>query len=141
MLAFFFPLFLLPYDELGFVTIFEEHLQYFLGSDLEVPEGEPPQEQRREAMNLTMESSIILLTSLLFAGITLPFFGVGVNHGCVLAFISSLWFCFPNSLSPGFYLPIFLSCKNLSLPLSQFIVVNHGLQEKKVGRKKDTDNA
>ena len=79
--------FFLPFIELGggIGTNFELLLK-FLDKALGASEAEEQRERRREAIDWTIQSSIIVLTSLLFVGITvLPFFGV--NHGFVLALL------------------------------------------------------
>ena len=78
--------FFLPFVELGGGngTNFELLLK-FLDKALQALEVEEQREWRREAIDWTIQSSFIVLTNLLFAGITLSFFGV--NRGSVLALL------------------------------------------------------
>ena len=138
----------LLFDELGggSGTNFELLLDFSDRAALGASEAEEQRERRREAIDLTIESSIIVLTNLLFAGITvLPLFGVNLDSvlariafwssefisttfsgfvmGLLALNIPSLWFS-----SITFCLPVFLYlpslkkncvlCKPLSLLLS-----------------------
>ena len=72
----------LLFDELGggSGTNFELLLDFSDGAALGASEAEEQRERRRVAIDLTIESSIIVLTNLLFAGITvLPLFGVNLD--------------------------------------------------------------
>ena len=72
----------LLFDELGCGsgTNFELLLDFSDRAALGTSEAEEQRERRREAIDLTIESNIIVLTNLLFAGITvLPFFGVNLD--------------------------------------------------------------
>ena len=79
--------FFFPFVELGGGkgTNFKLILK-FLDKALGASEAEEQTERRREAIDWTIQSSVVVLTNLLFAGITvLPFFGL--NHGFVLALL------------------------------------------------------
>ena len=117
--------FFLPFVELGSGngTYFELLLK-FLDKALGASKAEEQRERRREAIDWTIQSSVLVLTNRLFTGITvLPFFGV--NRGFVLAlpipfwsseFISNTFFGFVMSLLALTIPPLwFSSISNLLL--------------------------